>query len=130
MARREVATTQAPTPAGPYSQAVRSGSVVAVAGQVGIDPATGAVAGDDVAAQTRQALANVAAVLAAAGLGLDEVVRVDVFLASMDDFAAMNEAYADVFAPPYPARTTLGVSLPAGLLVEITALAVESGGRA
>lgn len=125
MTRTQGLTSDAPRPAGPYSQAARVGAIVAVAGQVGVDPATGSVVSDDVAAQTTQAFRNVAAALTACGCSLDDVVRVDVFLASMDDFQAMNNAYEPVFSPPYPARTTVGVSLAPGLKVELTVLAVR-----
>lgn len=129
MTRIEGRTPNAPRPAGPYSQVARIGAIVAVAGQVGIDPATGSLASDDVSAQTAQTFRNIAAALSASGCGLDDVVRVDVFLASMEDFHAMNEAYELVFSPPYPARTTVGVSLAPGVKVEITVLAVAPGSQ-
>lgn len=124
MARIEGKTDQAPTPLAPYSQSVRIGTVVAASGQAGVDPTTGTFASEDVAGQTEQTFKNIAAVLAASGASLDDVIRVDVYLADMADFTAMNEEYAKVFARPYPARTTVGVHLPAGMKVEITALAV------
>jgi reactive intermediate/imine deaminase len=124
MARIEGKTDQAPTPVAPYSQAVRIANVVAAAGQAGVDRATGTFVGDDVASQTTQTFKNIEAVLAAAGASLDDVIRVDVYLADMGDFAAMNAQYAKVFSEPYPARTTVGVHLPPGMKVEITALAV------
>ena len=127
MTRIEGRTSNAPRPAGPYSQVTRIGAIVAVAGQVGTDPTTGSLSSDDVSAQTAQAFRNVAAALSALGCGLDDIVRVDVFLASMEDFQAMNEAYELVFSPPYPARTTVGVSLAPGVKVEITVLAVSPG---
>jgi reactive intermediate/imine deaminase len=124
MARIEGKTDRAPKPIAPYSQSVRIGSTVAAAGQAGVDPATGTYASADVAGQTVQTFKNIAAVLEASGASLDDVIRVDVYLADMADFAAMNGEYEKVFSPPYPARTTVGVSLPAGMKVEITALAV------
>ena len=124
MARIAGTTDQAPTPIAPYSQSVRIANVVAAAGQAGVDPATGTFAGEDVATQTAQTFKNIAAVLAASGASLDDVIRVDVYLADMGDFAEMNAEYAKVFSQPYPARTTVGVHLPAGMKVEITALAV------
>ena len=127
MARVTASTDDAPTPAGAYSQSARVGNVVWASGQVGIDPATGELAGADVQAQTRQALANVAAVLAASGAGLDDVVRVGVFLTTPDDFGAMNEAYGAFWGADPPARTTVSVGLPGQLQVEIDAMAVLAG---
>ena len=124
MPRIEGKTSQAPAPVAPYSQAVRIANTVAAAGQGGVDPSTGALVGDDVASQTVQTFKNIEAVLASAGATLDDVVRVDVYLADMNDFAQMNAQYATVFSEPYPARTTVGVHLPGGMKVEITALAV------
>jgi 2-iminobutanoate/2-iminopropanoate deaminase len=115
-------TDRAPQPAGPYSQSVRIGGIVAAAGQVGSTP-DGAML-DGVGPQTRQALANVAAVLEASGAALDDVITVRVFLTDVSQFEEMNTAYAEVFDEPYPTRTTVYVGLPAGLLVEIDALAV------
>jgi reactive intermediate/imine deaminase len=103
---------------------VRIANIVAASGQAGVDPATGSFASVDVAGQTVQTFKNIAAVLAASGASLDDVIRVDVYLSDMADFTAMNEEYRKIFAEPYPARTTVGVSLPAGMKVEITALAV------
>lgn len=124
MTRIEGSTDQAPSPVGPYSQSVRVGGVVAAAGQAGVDPATGLLVATDVAGQTIQTFKNIEAVLAASGATLDDVIRVDVYLADMADFTAMNEQYAKAFTPPYPARTTVGVQLGEGLKVEITALAI------
>lgn len=125
MARLEGRAGLTSEPDTPYSQAVRIGSTIAVAGQVGLDPETGLVAGPDVGSQTIQAFKNVEAVLTNCGASLDDVLRVEVYLSSMADFDAMNEQYAKVFAMPYPTRTTVGVELPAGLKVEITAFAVQ-----
>jgi 2-iminobutanoate/2-iminopropanoate deaminase len=124
MSRTQGRTAEAPAPAGPYSQSVRIGSIVAAAGQGGADPATGELVGPGVAEQTRQALANVAAVLAACGASLDDVIRVGVFLTDTEDFAALNDVYRSVFSEPFPARTTVYVGLPAGMKVEIDALAL------
>jgi reactive intermediate/imine deaminase len=125
MARIEGRTDQAPAPVASYSQSVRVGAIVSVAGQGGFDPATGQLAGPDVGAQTVQTFKNIEAALLACGATLDDVIRVDVFLAALSDFAAMNERYAKVFTAPYPTRTTVGVELPPGMKVEITALAVR-----
>jgi reactive intermediate/imine deaminase len=124
-----ISTPAAPAPAGPYSQAVRVGGMVAVAGQVGIDPVTGDVAGDDITSQTRQAITNLEAVLGAAGATLADVVRVGVFLTDLVDFAAMNEVYAELVPEPRPARTTVGVALPGGLRIELDALAIIDSER-
>lgn len=125
MSRTEGRTDGAPLPAGPYSQSVRIGEVVAAAGQVGSTPDGTPVEG--VGPQTRQALANVAKVLEASGAAMDDVITMRVFLTDTSQFAEMNEAYADAFNAPYPARTTVYVGLPDGFLVEIDALAVVGG---
>lgn len=124
--RQEGRTEAAPAPVGPYSQSVRIGELVAVAGQVGVDPATGQVVSDDASAQTAQTFRNMEACLATVGATLDDVLRVDVYLTNVADFAAMNAVYAERFNPPYPARTTVYVGLPAGIKIEITVLAVLS----
>jgi 2-iminobutanoate/2-iminopropanoate deaminase len=126
MPRQIFRTEAAPQPVAAYSQACRSGPIVSCAGQVGIDPATGQLA-EGVAAQTEQALRNVAAVLEAAGCGLDDVIRMDCFVTSSEHFAAFNEVYARWFPADAPTRATVIVGLADGLDVEITALAVVSG---
>jgi 2-iminobutanoate/2-iminopropanoate deaminase len=122
MPRVPARTDKAPKPAGPYSQAVRIGDIVAAAGQAGITPTGDVVEG--VGAQTKQALANIAAALEAAGASLADVVSYRVFLTDTSQFEEMNAAYAEAVGEPYPARTTVYVTLPPGLLVEIDALAV------
>jgi 2-iminobutanoate/2-iminopropanoate deaminase len=122
MARSTNPTPLAPPPPGPFSQHARAGSVVAVAGQVGITP-DGSVL-DDVAKQTAQALRNLLAVVEASGAHEEDIVSVRVFLTDSDHFEEMNEVYATFFSEPRPARTTVYVGLPAGLFVEIDALAV------
>jgi reactive intermediate/imine deaminase len=117
-------TGAAPSPAGPYSQAVRRGNVIAVSGQVGFDPATNRLVEGSVAEQTRQALTNVDAVLSCAGASFADVVTVRIHLADGEDFAAMNEAYASHLASPFPCRTTVVSGLPPGLLIEVDVLAV------
>jgi 2-iminobutanoate/2-iminopropanoate deaminase len=115
-----VPTPSAPGAAGPYSPAVRAGDWLALAGQVGIDPGTGKLPGDGVADQTRQAMANVAAVLGDCGASLADVAKTTVFLVDMGDFPVMNEVYADAFAGHRPARSTVAVAaLPLGARVEI-----------
>ncbi len=119
-----VTSEAAPQAIGPYSQAVRSGAWLFLSGQLGLDPQSGQLAGSDAASQARQALQNLAAVLAAAGASLQHVVRTTVYLVRMEDFPAVNEVYASFFSAPYPARSTVGVvNLPRGALVEIDAIA-------
>ncbi|MEW6270225.1 MAG: Rid family detoxifying hydrolase [Thermodesulfobacteriota bacterium] len=121
---RVVATSAAPSAIGPYVQARLVDGVVYCSGQIGLDPATGALVAGGVAAEARRALANLDAVLQAAGAGLASVVKTTVFLVDMADFAAMNEVYADIFSAPYPARSTVAVAaLPRGARVEIEAVA-------
>ena len=123
MAKVEIRTSEAPTPVAKFSQGVRKGNVLQVAGQVAFD-ADSNIVGTTVAEQTRQALTNVNAVLAAAGASLDDVIMLRVYLTDTAHFGEMNEAYGEFMTEPYPARTTVYVGLPAGLLVEIDALAV------
>ena len=124
MSKQTVHTDGAPAPVGPYSQAVAVGELVFTAGQIALVPGTKELAGDDVGAQTRQALENLKAVLEAAGSGLDKAVKTTVFLADMDDFAAMNEVYGQYFTESPPARSAVEVArLPLGALVEIECVA-------
>lgn len=125
MTRSTVTDPHAPVPVGPYSHAARHPSgPLFVSGQAAIDPTTGALSGTGVAEQTRQVFANLSSVLAAAGLTLDDVVKVNVYLANIDDFAEMNGVYEDVFSAPYPARTTVAVAaLPIGARIEIELVA-------
>jgi 2-iminobutanoate/2-iminopropanoate deaminase len=124
MSTRAIQTDRAPQPVASYSQAVQAGNLLQVAGQVGVDPATGTLAGEEVGEQTRQTLENVVAVLEAAGATLRDVIMVRVYLTDRAHFAAMNEVYAGFVGEPFPARTTVFVGLAEGLLVEIDALAV------
>src|SRR5688572_15599184 len=120
MALQPISTADAPSAIGPYSQAIVAGGFVFCSGQVGLDPATGDMVAADVAAQTRQTLANLRAVLEAAGSGLSSVVRCTVYLSSLDDFAIMNGIYGEVFGTHRPARATVQVSrLPRDAKVEI-----------
>ena len=119
-----VHTANAPAAIGPYSQAVCAGGFVYVSGQIPLDPATGEFAGPDIRTQTRQSLKNIAAILAAAGSGMDRVVNTTVLLKDIGDFAAMNEVYAEAFTAPYPARAAFeAAALPKGALVEIECVA-------
>jgi 2-iminobutanoate/2-iminopropanoate deaminase len=120
--------SQADRPMGPapLSAAVLNGSFLFVSGQVGIDPMTRQVAGSDIASQTRQALTNIRTLVEAAGMSMSDIVKVGIFLVDPDDFAAMNEVYATFFAPPYPARATVGIRLnDPSLLIELDAIAMR-----
>jgi 2-iminobutanoate/2-iminopropanoate deaminase len=122
--KRAIKTSKSTPPIGPYSQAIVAGGFVFVAGQGGVDPQTGEVVPGGVAAQTRQTLENVKAILEAASCTLADVVSSTVYLADMADFAAMNQVYGEFFREDPPARTTVGVaSLPMGIAVEITCIA-------
>lgn len=124
--KEPVSTTSAPAAIGPYSQGIDAGVLVFCSGQLPLDPATGEMPAD-ITAQTEQSLKNVKAVLAAAGLTLDNVVKTTVFLADMADFGAMNEVYARHFNAPYPARSAVAVKqLPKSALVEIEVIASRS----
>ena len=117
-------TDKAPAAIGPYSQAVKTGNLLFVSGQIPIDPATGVFAGEDIVAQTRQSLNNVKAILEEAGYCLADVVKATVLLADMADFAAMNAVYAEFFPENCPARAAFAVKeLPKGALVEIEVVA-------
>ena len=120
-----IATENAPGAIGPYSQAVKAGNMVFCSGQIPIDVATGEFVSDDVAEQTRQVLKNLSAVLEAAGTSLNNVVKTTVFLADMNDFAAMNEIYAEYFSENKPARATVQAArLPKDARVEIECIAL------
>ena len=121
-----ISTTNAPAALGPYSQGITAGNLTITSGQVPIDPATGAVVEGGIAEQTRQSLTNVKAVLAAAGLEMENVIKTTVFLKNMNDFAAMNEVYATFFTGNPPARSAVEVArLPKDVLVEIEAIAFK-----
>lgn len=121
-----VSTDSAPKAIGPYSQATIHGNLVFTAGQICLDPATMELTGESVAAQTGQVMANLAAVLEAAGSGFDRVLKTTVFLTNMADFAEMNEVYQRAFGSHRPARSTVAVSgLPKGVRVEIDVIAVR-----
>jgi 2-iminobutanoate/2-iminopropanoate deaminase len=123
--RTAVSTDKAPKAIGPYSQAVRAGQLLFISGQIPIDPATGNLIGGDIAAMTHRVFANIREILAAAGASLDHVVRTTVFLADMNDFAAMNEVYSTYFSQPAPARSTVQAArLPKDARVEIDVIAI------
>ncbi len=125
MKKTSIKSEKAPAAIGPYSPAIVANGMVFTAGQTGSDPATKKLVEGGIAAQTRQTLNNVKAVLEAAGTSLDNVVKTTVFLADMNDFAAMNAVYGEFFPQPYPARSTVQVArLPGDALVEIETIAV------
>jgi 2-iminobutanoate/2-iminopropanoate deaminase len=122
--KKAIKTTGAPKAIGPYSQAVRSGRLVFCSGQIGLEPETGAMIAGDVAAQTRQAMRNLGAVLAAAGASWADVVKTTIYLTDLRDFDAVNAAYAEHVSAVAPARATAQVAaLPKGAAVEIEAIA-------
>lgn len=125
-AREQIHTIAAPAAIGPYSQAIVAGGFLFASGQIALDPLTGELIGDGVEAQTRQVTANLAAVLAAAGLSFGDVVKTTIFLVDMADFAAVNTVYAESFGDEIsPARSTVAVAaLPRGARVEIDAIAL------
>lgn len=121
----QISTDKAPGAIGPYSQAIKAGGMVFCSGQIPIDPETGEFVSQDVTEQTEQVLKNLSAVLEAAGSSLDKVVKTGVFLADMNDFAAMNEVYARYFSGNKPARATVQAArLPRDARVEIDCIAV------
>ncbi|WP_085833944.1 RidA family protein [Clostridium merdae] len=125
MQKKEIATTNAPAAIGPYSQAVQIGDTLYTSGQIPIDPATGALVPGGIQEQGTRVFQNLKAVLEEAGADFSKVVKVNVFLTDLNDFAALNELYATYFEKPYPARSCVQVAgLPKGALVEIEMVAV------
>lgn len=126
--REAIESGDAPAAVGPYSQAVRVGGQLFCSGQIGIDPHTGELVSEDFGDQVRQVLKNLAAVLEEAGMSFADVVRVSVFVTDIEDFAELNEIYAEYFSAPHPARVTLEASaLPKDAQVEIAVEAVVAG---
>ena len=122
--RQAVSSESAPKAIGPYSQAIRAGSLLFVSGQIPLDPATGAMVDGDITAQTRRVFANLQAILEAAGASFDHVVRTTIYLADMNDFGTVNEIYATYFSSPAPARATVQAArLPKDARVEIDLIA-------
>ena len=122
--RQPIQTDKAPKPIGPYSQGIIEGDFIFLAGQGPTNPATGKVEMGDVKKETRQTFENIKAILEAAGSSLDKVVKCNVYLKDINDFAAMNEVYKTYFSAPYPARTTIQAgALPGGIAVEIECVA-------
>lgn len=123
---KAISTNNAPAAIGPYSQAIEANGMVFASGQLPIDPATGAFAEGGIKEQTCQSLTNAQNILKEAGTDLAHVVKTTVFLSDMDNFAAMNEVYAEFFSQPFPARSAVAVkTLPKGALVEIECIAVK-----
>ncbi len=126
MSNQAIKTPNAPAAIGPYSQGVAAGNMAFVSGQLPIVPATGEFAGADIASQTRQSLTNVQSILAAHGMTMADVVKVTVLMSDINEFAAMNQVYAEFFTEPYPARAAFQVAaIPKGAKVEIEAIAVK-----
>jgi 2-iminobutanoate/2-iminopropanoate deaminase len=122
--KQAISSPNAPKAIGPYSSALRAGDLLFISGQVPFDPATGVMVGGDIATETRRVLESVGALLEAGGLSYAAVVRTTVFLADMNDFAAMNEVYRTFFTEPYPARSTVEAArLPRDARIEIDAIA-------
>lgn len=123
--KKVIATTSAPGAIGPYSQAIDTGSFVFISGQIPVNPATGKIP-EGIEAQAAQSMANIKAILAEAGLSMDNVVKTTVFLADMSLFADMNKVYAENFTAPFPARSAVAVKeLPKQVLVEIEVIALR-----
>ncbi|NLW70894.1 MAG: RidA family protein [Eubacteriaceae bacterium] len=124
---KTISTDKAPSAIGPYSQAKKGGKLLFVSGQLGTDPATGAFAGDDLASQAVQAMENLKAIVTAAGLTMDDIVKTTCFISDMNNFAAFNEIYGKYFTA-FPARSCVEVSaLPKGGLIEVEAIAFGEG---
>jgi len=120
-----IQTQNAPSPIGPYSQAILANGFIFVSGQIPVDPRSGAVVEGDIVRQTHQVMKNIAAILEAAGSSLDKVVKTSIFLTNLDDFAQLNEVYAQYLGAAKPARATVQVvRLPKSVLVEIEAVAL------
>lgn len=124
MKLQAITTDKAPAAIGPYSQAVKFGNMLFCSGQIPLDPASGEMSTGNVSDQAERVMSNIAAVLSAAGLGFDDVIKTTIYLVDMGDFAAVNEIYGNCFPAHKPARSTVAVkSLPRGALVEIEVIA-------
>lgn len=130
MPKDEIKSLLAPAPIGPYSQAVRAGSVVFLSGQIPLDPSTGAVVVGGIDVQTRQTLKNIEMILKEAGLSMKDIVKTTIFMKDLAKFNAMNTVYGEFFSRPYPARATVEVKgLPKDVEIEIDAVAVTGDVR-
>ena len=128
MKREAIQTDSAPKALGPYSQAVRHGSMLFVSGQLGLDPVTNQLMGDDIESQIKQALANVEAICLEAGTSIQHALKLTLYLQDLSDFAAVNQALEANLTAPYPARATIQVAgLPLGALIEIDAVIAVHG---
>ena len=128
MKREAIQTDSAPKALGPYSQAVRHGSMLFVSGQLGLDPVTNQLMGDDIESQIKQALANVEAICLEAGTSIQHALKLTLYLQDLSDFAAVNQALEGNLTAPYPARATIQVAgLPLGALIEIDAIIAVHG---
>lgn len=126
MSMKSIHTNQAPAAIGPYSQAIEANGMIFASGQIPIDPATGQFVEGSIQEQTRQALTNARNILQAAGTDMENVIKTTVYLSDINNFAAMNEVYAQFFTEPFPARSAVAVKdLPKGALVEIEVLAIK-----
>jgi 2-iminobutanoate/2-iminopropanoate deaminase len=124
MTKEFIRTTRAPLPVGRYSQAIKAGSFLFVAGQGPFDPKTGKMAGDEIESQTHQTLQNIKAIVEASGFTLQNVVMISVFLKNSDDFKKMNEVYKGFFSENLPTRTTVAAGfVTSGMLIEVNAIA-------
>lgn len=124
--KKVISTPKAPAAVGPYSQAIEANNMLFVSGQLPINPATGKIEAVDIVSETHQVMKNVSAILEAAGLTLDNVVKTTVYLSDMNNFAVMNEVYKHYFKSDYPARAAFAVKgLPLGALVEMECIAVK-----
>lgn len=123
--KKIISTSKAPAAIGPYSQGVQVGNLLFASGQIPLDPNTGEIVGDDIDSQTHQVLKNASAIITKAGATIKDVVKTTVFIKNMDDFAAVNEIYKEVFTENPPARSTVEVArLPKDVLIEIEVIAV------
>ncbi len=119
-----IQTDQAPAPIGPYSQAVQTGNLLFISGQIALDPATGAMVDHDLDAEAHQVMKNIGAILTAKGLSYSHIIKTSIFLKNMDDFARVNAVYGSYFVADFPARETVEVSrLPKDVNVEISVIA-------
>ncbi len=121
---KEVKTSKAPAAIGPYSQGIITGNLLFASGQVPLDPETGSVVEGGIKEQAHRVFQNIRAIMEAAGISMDNVVKTDVFIKDMNDFAAVNEVYAEYFTKPYPARSCVEVArLPKDVLIEVETIA-------